>query len=168
MLWGGGHSLLTLLLVLLLAGPAAAAPLRLALLVSHPEGGPPTVRLRYPEQDARKLAAALQELGGFAPAEVVLLRSPGAGEVLAALDGIERRLARAAAAGEPALFLFFYSGHAAADRDRGHRGRDGPGGAAAGGRGGHRGRPARRRDRRPRPGPRRPALPAGGPARRAG
>lgn len=105
------------LLLLALALPpwaARAAPTqRVAVLVAHPTGGPDTEPLRYPARDARKLSAVLQELGGFAPADITLLAAPTAPAVAAALVQAEARVAQARAAGRRAVLLFYYSGHAA-------------------------------------------------------
>ncbi|MCA9547472.1 MAG: caspase family protein, partial [Myxococcales bacterium] len=105
------------LLLLALALPpwaAAAAPTRrVAVLVAHPTGGPDTEPLQYPTRDAEKLGAVLTELGGFAAEDVAVLTAPTGPQVAAALAQAEARVGQAKAAGERALLLFYYSGHAA-------------------------------------------------------
>jgi len=91
---------------------APGAGARLALAVGSNDGGPERARLWYAERDAERFAGALVELGGFAPSEVLLLRSPDAGSLQRALADAGRRADRAAAAGERPLVVFYYSGHA--------------------------------------------------------
>ena len=107
----------SLVIALTLLAPALAGAegglRRLALLVAHPDGGPDTERLAYPERDARKLAEVLQDLGGFAAADTTVLVGPTAGEVVGALGDLERRVRAAVAQGDQAMLLVYYSGHAA-------------------------------------------------------
>ncbi len=104
-------------LVLALWAPAAlcAPPTeRLAILVAHAEGGPDTEPLRFPHIDALKVGAVLTELGGFDPTQLIMLVSPSAAEVEAALATARGRVESARARGSRTLLLFYYSGHAAA------------------------------------------------------
>lgn len=96
-----------------LANVAQAAPTRrFALLIAHNEGGADTVKLRYAETDAHKLAGILGELGGYQNGDVVTVLGDSADKVLAALDLIEARV-KAAKTGESAhtTLLVYYSGH---------------------------------------------------------
>ncbi len=85
---------------------------RFALLVSHTDGGAGTETLRFAERDARKVSDVLTQMGGFAPGDVVTVRSPDAPAVRAALTALEARVEAARRSGAPTLLLFYYSGHA--------------------------------------------------------
>ena len=105
----------SLLLALSLPSPAAAAGpaggpavLRHALLVGVNDGGEGMEPLRYANDDAGRVAEVLQELGGFSPDRVTVLRDPDRDELQAAL----REHSRWSAAHGEDLFLFYYSGHA--------------------------------------------------------
>lgn len=86
---------------------------RVALLVSHPDGGVDTEPLQYVERDAAKLRDVLVGLGGFESEDTTLLLSPSADQVVEAIEVTEARVAKARAAGERTILLFYYSGHAA-------------------------------------------------------
>jgi hypothetical protein len=97
-------------------GLALLAPLtvradvvRYALVVGHDGGHADEQRLRYAEDDARRLAEVLVDLGGFAADNVTVLRAPSPDAVLGALIGINDRIRTR---GEPAVLVVFYSGHA--------------------------------------------------------
>ncbi|MFO0583121.1 MAG: caspase family protein [Anaeromyxobacter sp.] len=88
---------------------AAQAPAgegaRVALLVAADAGLPGERPLRHTGADVERLAAVLQELGGFAPGDVHVLRDRNAAEVLDAIDALGH-------GPMPSMLLFFYSGHA--------------------------------------------------------
>jgi hypothetical protein len=99
------------LLTLLVAANAAAgvAPIRrVAVLVgaNDPPAGRPA--LRYAHDDAQGLASVLEQVGGFAAADVHVLLDPHPSDLLAALDDVARQSAQA---GNEVLFVFYYSGH---------------------------------------------------------
>jgi WD40 repeat protein len=98
-----------LLLTVLLAGPAFATT-RVAVLVGANAGWGNDRPLRYAEEDARRLSAALTELGGFAADAVILLRTPSTEQLRAELEAVKQRLRDTPE--EEALFVFYYSGHA--------------------------------------------------------
>jgi len=102
----------------LLACAAHADVRRVALLVSHSDGGVDTEPLRYVERDARKLRDVLVELGGFEAEDTTLLVGPTADQVVEAVEAVEATVAAARAAGERTLLLFYYSGHAASGEIR--------------------------------------------------
>ncbi|HYS07524.1 MAG TPA: caspase family protein [Myxococcales bacterium] len=97
--------------VLLAAAPAGAAQ-RFAVIAGNDEGGQGRARLWYAERDADRMAAAVRELGDFAPKNVVVLRGKSADEVRAALASLDARVLQAKAGGERTLLFFYYSGHA--------------------------------------------------------
>ncbi len=98
-----------LLLVLAWPGVAAGAVTRYALVVGHNAGQRGEEVLRYAEQDARRVRDVLVELGGFEPANMVLLAGASAETVRANLIRLNDRIRTS---GSPALLLVFYSGHA--------------------------------------------------------
>jgi len=104
---------LTLLVLALFAAlPASAQERRQALLVGANTGWAMDQPLRYAQEDAHRVAEALEALGGFAKDDVTVLEDPTTEQLLAALDQAEAK-ARAAGGG---LFVFYYSGHADAKR----------------------------------------------------
>jgi hypothetical protein len=99
--------------VLLAPAPAHAQVERFALVIGNNLGGPDDVALRYAEDDAGKIYAVLENLGGFRPENMLLLRGRGADEVRDALIAMNERIRRQAGAGRPDTMLFvYYSGHA--------------------------------------------------------
>ena len=95
------------------AAPRARAETRrIAVIVGSNHGDASHAVLRYAEQDAAKLSTVLGELGGLAPADLLLLRGPTVAAVRAALDEAARRVARwhAERRGQ-AVLLFYFSGH---------------------------------------------------------
>jgi hypothetical protein len=100
------------------ARPAAAAPgdrpAAYAIVVGSNPGGAGQESLRYAEDDARRMAAVLRELGGYQDGNVRLVLRPRPAQLYAAIDEVRARLAADAAAGRPALLFFYYSGHARA------------------------------------------------------
>ncbi len=97
----------SLLLTLLVAAPAPE--LRLAVVVGSNRAVDGGAGLRYAHSDARELADVLRTTGHFAAEDVATLLDPEASAVLAA---IASAAARSREAKRPALFLFYYSGHA--------------------------------------------------------
>jgi hypothetical protein len=95
------------------AGAPAAAPApirRLALVVSANDGGPGRPRLRYARTDADRLARVLQQLGGVAPADTLVVPDATASSLRAALDAVVLRATRARAGARVEVVLY-YSGH---------------------------------------------------------
>jgi hypothetical protein len=97
------------------AAPAPPDPLRpvaYAVVVGTNRGGPGQGALRYAEQDARRVAELLRQLGGYHPDRVELLQQPEREELFRALGRAAGKLQAHAARGEKSVFLFYYSGHA--------------------------------------------------------
>lgn len=84
-----------------------AAVARTALLVAASDGGLDLERLQYSERDALRMAATLEEIGGFAAQDITVLLDPTRAELDAALEQ-----AKATPSADEDLFLFYYSGHA--------------------------------------------------------
>ncbi|MBI5545612.1 MAG: caspase family protein [Deltaproteobacteria bacterium] len=107
------HALSPFVALLLLLFPPAAqgetTARRAAVIVGANAAASGRAPLRYSHDDARNLAAVLQEVGGFEVADVSVLLDPDPAEVLATLD---RRLTELGAAAHGSLLLFYYSGHA--------------------------------------------------------
>jgi hypothetical protein len=85
-----------------------------ALLVGSNPGGDGQTELRYAEDDARRMAELLGQLGHFPAAQTTVLLGPDRGRLFAALNDIGQRLAEHRAQAEQAQFVFYYSGHARA------------------------------------------------------
>ncbi len=104
--------LLALAMLAGIAGQARAETRRIAVVVGSNRGESTRSALRFAEQDAFKFAGVLSELGGLAPADVLLLRGPSPAEVLAALDDVTQRIVRwhAEHRGQVVL-IFYFSGH---------------------------------------------------------
>jgi hypothetical protein len=108
---------LTIILGLGLVSAALAAnegtlPLRrLALFIGSNNGGPERVTLRYAEEDARAMASLMQELGGVASEDSLVLLAPTTEDVLGSF-GLMRQRSREAQAGSRRVeFILYYSGH---------------------------------------------------------
>ena len=100
------------LCALLAAAAAGATPLpgRLAVVVGANRGSADRVPLRYAVSDAERFAAVLTELGGVAPADLVLLREPSRQAFLGALGALRERAAQPGP--RRAEVVVYYSGHA--------------------------------------------------------
>jgi len=91
---------------------AVRAAARFAVVVGNNHGATGRARLWFAEKDAERFARALRELGDFAPERVVLLQGPTPSSVRETLAATEARIASARAAGERALLVVYFSGHA--------------------------------------------------------
>jgi hypothetical protein len=85
-----------------------------AIVVGSNTGGPGQTDLHFAEDDARKVAAVLVELGGYAPAQIDVIEHPTPDELRAHLAALEAKVELDAAAGRQARVFFYYSGHARA------------------------------------------------------
>ncbi len=99
-------------LAALAAGGAHARTERLALIVANHQGGTELPELRYAGRDGQRLADVLVDLGGFERADILSVIDGEGGDVMGALDEVERRVAQAKRGGDEVVFLFYYSGHA--------------------------------------------------------
>ncbi len=103
---------LLLVLLLLSASTAQAAPRRFAIVVGANHGAASHPPLRFAESDAQKIYNALTEVTGVDYDDAILLRSPREAELSAAFATIrERIIAHKKAAKDPSMFVFYYSGH---------------------------------------------------------
>ncbi len=97
------------------ATPATPHPHAYGILVGTNEGGAGQQKLRYAEDDARKIAQVFRELGRFDGADMRVLTHPDPDTVLREIDDVAKKLAEHAARNEQAVFVFYYSGHAKAN-----------------------------------------------------
>jgi caspase domain-containing protein len=92
--------------------PAPDGVATYALVVGSNAGGPGQAELHFAEEDARRVAAVLTELGGYANVDTVLHPTP---EVLRDRIGkLGARVQADQAAGKQTRVFFYYSGHARA------------------------------------------------------
>ncbi|KYF64355.1 hypothetical protein BE11_48470 [Sorangium cellulosum] len=102
--------------VLAWAAPAEARIERFAVLIGNNAGERGEVELRYAEDDAAKMYDVLKDLGGFPPANLVLLRGEGAETVRRTLITMNDRVRAAVSSPDTdVLYLVYYSGHADAN-----------------------------------------------------
>ncbi len=94
---------------LLLATSPEAGARRVAVVVGANGAAPGRMELRYAHSDARRMAAALRDVGQFASGDVALLLDPSPEALLQALEDAEAALK---AWDGDSLLVFFYSGHA--------------------------------------------------------
>lgn len=93
--------------------PALAEVRRFAVVVGNDVGAGADARLRFAESDAEKLDAVLRELGGFAPADVTVLRGERAETFRKTLVEVNDRIRATSALPDTQTLLFvYYSGHA--------------------------------------------------------
>jgi hypothetical protein len=99
------------LVVSTLATPAWAETRRVAVIVGHNSGASDRPPLRFAEEDASRLAAVLEEVGGFAHEDLFVLRGGGLAALRRALDEAAARVTRWRAARAQVVALFYFSGH---------------------------------------------------------
>jgi hypothetical protein len=97
------------------SSPSVPHPHAYGILVGTNEGGPGQATLRYAEDDARRVAQVLRELGRYGTTDMRVLVRPDAAGVLAAVDDVAAKLRAHQAKGEQAVLVFYYSGHAKAN-----------------------------------------------------
>ncbi len=85
-----------------------------AIVVGSNAGGPGQGTLRYAEDDARRMAAVLTELGGYTPDRVDVVAHPSPDQLRDRLAQLADRVQRDTAAGKQVRVFFYYSGHARA------------------------------------------------------
>jgi len=105
---------LLVLFVLVTTGLGAAnLPVqRFALFVGANQGGPARQPLRYAQKDALKVQQVMQEVGGVAPADRILLLDPSHQEIQKALAALASLMESSGKTGlRRTEFLFYYSGH---------------------------------------------------------
>ena len=91
-----------------LAQPGAVR--RLAIVAGANDGGPSRPRLRYAISDAERVARVLQQMGGVAGEDSIVLLDPSEARLRSALEELRLRVQRARLGGRTEV-LFYYSGH---------------------------------------------------------
>lgn len=84
---------------------------RYAVIIGNNTGDSDEQRLRYAEEDARRVYEVLRELGGFRPENMLLLRSEDAESVRRSLISVNDRIRTRIASGAASELLVYYSGH---------------------------------------------------------
>jgi hypothetical protein len=113
-----GRSLIVALLasislLLLWTSPCAARIERYGVVIGNNEGSKGDIELRYAEADALKVYDTLKDLGGFPPANMVLLRGESADTARRTLITINDRIRQSVASPDTqVIFVAYYSGHA--------------------------------------------------------
>jgi len=103
---------LTLVAMILCAGPVQAATRRFAVVVAHNRGAEGQPALQFAEADAEKLSHVLTELGGVAAADLTLLPGAAPAAVRTALASVSGKVREVhAAPADRAIVIFYYSGH---------------------------------------------------------
>jgi hypothetical protein len=105
---------LAALLVAALPAAAVAATARFAVLAGNNVGAPARPKLHYAEADAERFQKALRELGDFPAEHVLVVKSGSADDFRNAIAGMEKKVAASHQAGDRALFILYFSGHAGA------------------------------------------------------
>lgn len=90
-------------------------PFAYGILVGSNPGGPGQQTLRYAEDDARRMADVLAQLGRYGKADMRVLVRPDQARVFATIDEIGAKLREHQQKGEQAVLVFYYSGHAKAN-----------------------------------------------------
>src|SRR6185437_15073556 len=85
-----------------------------AIVVGSNPGGAGQTELRFAEDDARRVADVLGDLGGYDKRHIALVLHPTPDAVLGAIDRVHDAVAADQAAGRRTLVFFYYSGHAKA------------------------------------------------------
>jgi hypothetical protein len=99
--------------VLLATRSAGAEVQRFAVIVGSNQGRGGDAPLRYAENDATKVYTVLRDLGGFRPANMVLLKNESPQEFRSTLITINDRIRSVSALpGTDTLLFVYYSGHA--------------------------------------------------------
>lgn len=93
-------------------GQAKAETRRYAVLIGSNEGHADEQRLRFAEDDARRLADVLRRLGSFSDSDLVLLEGADADRAKRVLTEMARRIELETKAGDEVLLFVYYSGHA--------------------------------------------------------
>jgi hypothetical protein len=99
-------------------GPPATAtaphPHTYAVVIGSNAGGAGQAPLHFAEDDAKRVAEVLRELGHYAAEDVDVLLHPDAAAVVSAIDELGAKVRANAARGEQSEVVFYYSGHARA------------------------------------------------------
>src|SRR5262249_17388430 len=84
---------------------------RFALVIGVNDGGPSRLRLRYAASDAKEFARVLQQLGGVADDDMMLVLDADRAKILSRVEELRGRLSETRAAVRRLEVGFYYSGH---------------------------------------------------------
>ena len=104
----------TLLLILplsLILGADDIGLRRFGLFVGSNDGGRERVTLSYAATDASMVKSVMEEVGGIAAADAILLRDPDSFELSAGFDRIRQSIIAAKQSSRRVEFVLYYSGH---------------------------------------------------------
>lgn len=93
----------------------AAEPVRLAVVITSNVGATHEERLSYADQDGRRLADVLGQIGGYAPGDVWIVPDATVDAVTTTLARVTVRASEIESAGRSASLLVYYAGHAGID-----------------------------------------------------
>src|SRR5262245_62745832 len=85
-----------------------------AIVVGSNAGGAGQADLRYAEDDARRVAQLLIELGGYTSDRVDIVVHPTPKQLRARINAVADKINADLAAGRESRIFFYYSGHARA------------------------------------------------------
>lgn len=100
------------LAMFLVLSAAPATPHTYAVVVGSNAGGPGQGTLRFAEDDAKRMAEVLVQLGHYRSDDVRLLLHPKSDEVLSAIADVSKTARANSSRGEQSMVVFYYSGHA--------------------------------------------------------
>lgn len=100
------------LAMFLVLSAAPATPHTYAVVVGSNAGGPGQGTLRFAEDDAKRMAEVLVQLGHYRSDDVRLLLHPKSDEVLGAIADVSKTAQANSSRGEQSMVVFYYSGHA--------------------------------------------------------
>src|SRR5215471_19267185 len=85
-----------------------------AVVVGSNPGGAGQTTLQFAEDDARRVADVLGDLGGYDKQHITLVLHPAPADVMTAIGHVADAVAADRAAGRRSVVFFYYSGHAKA------------------------------------------------------
>lgn len=94
---------------------ASAAVVRHAVVIGNNDGDRDEQRLRYAEDDARKVFGVLHDIGRFRPENMVLLLGEDSDAVQRAVIAVNERIRVQRSDGDDVVLFVYYSGHADAN-----------------------------------------------------
>lgn len=94
---------------------ATAAVVRHAIVIGNNDGDQDEQRLRYAEDDARKVFGVLHDIGRFRPENMVLLLGEDSDTVRQAVIAVNERIRVQRGDGDDVVLFVYYSGHADAN-----------------------------------------------------
>jgi hypothetical protein len=88
---------------------------RFGVFVGANNGGSERARLQWAVADAQRMSQVMNELGGMAPEDSLMLTDPRQSDIQQALNGMRLQVAQAQSEARRVEFMFYYSGHSDED-----------------------------------------------------